>query len=51
MTKKNQEIQERKARRMQSGTFIGCRPHADKLKVKYDRKRIKADDRRNAYAY
>ena len=46
MLQKNAEAAERKARRLKNGTFIGLRPHADRLKVRYDRKRLKAADRR-----
>ena len=38
MTRKNAEKMERKARRMASGTFIGCRPSRQRPKTAYSRK-------------
>lgn len=46
MLEKNREAKERKERRMQSGTFIGFRPHRETLKTTYDRKALKRETRK-----
>lgn len=48
MLKKNQEKAARKERRAVAGTFIGCRPCAERVRTKYDRKVMRAEARRLA---
>lgn len=46
MTQKNKAAAERKTRRMEAGTFIGCRPRIERVRTKYDRKAVKRADQR-----